>query len=74
MLCVSPFLLLIRFRLVYFILRIANKTLEKGLICRLLGAAIVLGPPFIITEAEIDEVFDILEEAMQNVFSDVGLN
>lgn len=53
--------------------RIANKALEKGLICRPLGAAIVLGPPFIITEAQIDEMFDILEETMAEVFADVGL-
>lgn len=53
--------------------RIANKALEKGLICRPLGQAIVLGPPFIITEAEIDRVFDILEETMRDVFADVGL-
>jgi adenosylmethionine-8-amino-7-oxononanoate aminotransferase len=53
--------------------RIANKALEKGLICRPLGAAIVLGPPFIITEEQIDEMFDILEETMAEVFADVGL-
>lgn len=53
--------------------RIANKALEKGLICRPLGPAIVLGPPFIITEHEIDQVFDILEETMEEVFADVGL-
>ena len=53
--------------------RIANKALTKGLICRPLGAAIVLGPPFIITEAQIDEMFDILEETIAEVFADVGL-
>jgi adenosylmethionine-8-amino-7-oxononanoate aminotransferase len=53
--------------------RIANKALEKGLICRPLGAAIVLGPPFIITVEQIDELFDILEETMAEVFADVGL-
>lgn len=53
--------------------RIANKALEKGLICRPLGAAIVLGPPFIITEEEIDIIFDTLEETMADVFADVGL-
>lgn len=53
--------------------RIANKALEKGLICRPLGQAIVLGPPFIITEAQIDTMFDILEETMADVFADVGL-
>jgi len=53
--------------------RIANKALEKGLICRPLGAAIVLGPPFTISEDEIDQIFDILEETMEEVFADVGL-
>lgn len=53
--------------------RIANKALAKGLICRPLGQAIVLGPPFIITEAEIDQIFDILEETIAEVFTDVGL-
>lgn len=53
--------------------RIANTALAKGLICRPLGASIVLGPPFIITEAEIDQIFDILEETMQEVFAEIGL-
>jgi adenosylmethionine-8-amino-7-oxononanoate aminotransferase len=53
--------------------RIANKALEKGLICRPLGQAIVLGPPFIITEAQLDEMFAILEETIAEVFADVGL-
>ena len=53
--------------------RIANKALEKGLICRPLGGAVVLGPPFIITHDQIDEIFDGLEETMEEVFTDVGL-
>jgi len=53
--------------------RIANKALDKGLICRPLGPAIVLGPPFIITEEQIDEMFSILETTMSEVFADVGL-
>lgn len=53
--------------------RIANKALEKGLICRPLGSAIVLGPPFIITEAQIDEMFDLLEETVAEVFAEAGL-
>jgi adenosylmethionine-8-amino-7-oxononanoate aminotransferase len=52
--------------------RIANKSIDKGLICRPLGAAIVLGPPFIITREQIDQVFSILEETMAEVFADVG--
>lgn len=54
--------------------RIANKALEHGLICRPLGAAIVLGPPFIITNSELDQVFDILETTMHEVFNDIGLS
>ena len=53
--------------------RIANKALEKGLICRPLGQAIVLGPPFIITDGEIDDMFSILEETIDEVFADVKL-
>jgi adenosylmethionine-8-amino-7-oxononanoate aminotransferase len=53
--------------------RIANKALEKGLICRPLGQSIVLGPPFIITEAQIDEIFDVLDDTINEVFSDIGL-
>ena len=32
-----------------------------------------VSPPFIITEAEIDQIFDILEETMQEVFAEIGL-
>jgi len=53
--------------------RIANKALEKGLICRPLGASIVLCPPFISTLEEIDTIFDILEKTIEEVFSDAGL-
>jgi adenosylmethionine-8-amino-7-oxononanoate aminotransferase len=53
--------------------RIANKALEKGLICRPLGQAIVLGPPFIMTEDEMDQMFAILKETMREVFDEVGL-
>lgn len=53
--------------------RIATKALEKGLICRPLGAALVLGPPFICTADDIDQIFDTLENTIKDVFSDVGL-
>ncbi len=53
--------------------RIANKSLDNGLICRPLGQAIVLGPPFIITEQQIDELFSTLEKTIAEVFADVGL-
>lgn len=51
--------------------RIANTSIDNGLICRPLGAAIVLGPPFIITRHEIDQVFSILEKTIAQVFADV---
>jgi len=53
--------------------RIANKALEKGLICRPLGQAIVLGPPFVMTEVEMDRMFAILADTMTEVFAEVGL-
>lgn len=47
--------------------RIANTALDHGLICRPIGQAIVLAPPFVITMAEIDELFDKLERTMAEV-------
>jgi adenosylmethionine-8-amino-7-oxononanoate aminotransferase len=52
--------------------RIANRCIDNGLICRPLGQAIVLCPPFIITEAEIDRLFGMLETSMKQVFAEVG--
>ncbi len=52
--------------------RIANKALEKGLICRPLGASVVLAPPFIITRDELDAMFDMLEETFAAVFAEIG--
>nr|WP_272214221.1 aminotransferase class III-fold pyridoxal phosphate-dependent enzyme [Marinicella sp. W31]MDC2878081.1 aminotransferase class III-fold pyridoxal phosphate-dependent enzyme [Marinicella sp. W31] len=52
--------------------RIANKALENGLICRPLGASVVLAPPFIITKAEIDTMFGLLEETIAEVFAEIG--
>lgn len=49
--------------------RIANAALAQGLMCRPLGQAIVLCPPFIITDKEIDELFERLDRAMESVFS-----
>jgi len=47
--------------------KIAIKALENGLICRPLGQAIVLAPPFIITEAQIHELFDKLQMTVDQV-------
>ncbi len=47
--------------------RIANTALQKGLICRPIGESIVLAPPFIITESQIDEMFEMLGETIAEV-------
>ncbi|MEN8896188.1 MAG: aminotransferase [Yoonia sp.] len=52
--------------------RIANTCTDQGLICRPLGQAIVLCPPFIMTPAQMDEMFGKLEKAIDGVFADVG--
>ncbi|MBX2882914.1 MAG: aminotransferase class III-fold pyridoxal phosphate-dependent enzyme [Granulosicoccus sp.] len=51
--------------------RVANTALEFGMICRPIGQAVVLCPPFIITKAEIDQLFDALEKTLDKVFSEV---
>lgn len=52
--------------------RIANTCTDHGLICRPLGQSIVLCPPFIITEAQMDEMFDKLRAALKQVFAEVA--
>ena len=52
--------------------RIANTCTDHGLICRPLGQSIVLCPPFIITPAQMDEMFDKLEKALKQVFAQVA--
>ena len=52
--------------------RIANTCTDHGLICRPLGQAIVLCPPFILTETQMDEMFEKLEKALGQVFADVA--
>ena len=49
---------------------IANAALDHGLICRPVGQAIVLAPPFIISRDQIDELFDKLEKTLTQVFND----
>ena len=51
--------------------RVANAALEAGLICRPLGQAVVLCPPFTMTEALLDELFDKLRAALDAVFSEL---
>lgn len=52
--------------------RIANACTDQGLICRPLGQAIVLCPPFITTPAQMDEMFGKLEKALDKVFREVA--
>jgi adenosylmethionine-8-amino-7-oxononanoate aminotransferase len=52
--------------------RIANACTDQGLICRPLGQAIVLAPPFILTEGQMDEMFDKLGRALDKVFAEVA--
>ena len=51
--------------------RIANTCTDHGLICRPLGQSIVLCPAFIFTESNLDEMFEKLEIALKQVFSEV---
>lgn len=52
--------------------RIANTCTDLGLICRPLGQSIVLCPPFILTEEQMDEMFEKLEQALNKVFAEVA--
>ncbi|MAQ37630.1 MULTISPECIES: aminotransferase [Thioclava] len=52
--------------------RIANACTDQGLICRPLGQSVVLCPPFILTESQMDEMFEKLETALKKVFAEVG--
>jgi len=52
--------------------RIANACTDIGLICRPLGQAVVLCPPFIMTETQLDDMFGMLETALSTVFSEVA--
>lgn len=52
--------------------RIANTCTDMGLICRPLGQSIVLCPPFILTEAQMDEMFEKLDRALKKVFAEVA--
>ena len=49
--------------------KVANISIDNGLICRPLGQAIVLCPQFIITKTQIDEMFDSLHNTLKQVFN-----
>jgi adenosylmethionine-8-amino-7-oxononanoate aminotransferase len=51
--------------------RVANQCIENGLICRPLGPSIVLCPPFITSDDEMDIIFETLEKTLKTVFADV---
>ena len=48
--------------------KVANESINNGLICRPLGPSIVLCPQFIITKKEIDLMFDMLHDTLKKVF------
>ena len=52
--------------------RIANACTDAGLICRPLGQSVVLCPPFILTDAQMEEMFSKLETALDKVFAEVA--
>ncbi|WP_422071430.1 aminotransferase [Tranquillimonas rosea] len=52
--------------------RIANTCTDHGLICRPLGQSIVLCPPFTMTDAQMNEMFDKLSTALDTVFAEVA--
>ncbi len=49
--------------------KVANKSIDNGLICRPLGPAIVLCPQFIINKKQIDEIFNSLHKTMKEIFN-----
>jgi len=49
--------------------KVANMSIDNGLICRPLGPAIVLCPQFIINKAQIDEMFNSLHNTLKQAFN-----
>ena len=47
---------------------LADVCQKNGLIVRAIGDVIAICPPLIITESQIDELFDILEASIEEVF------
>ncbi|WP_299816117.1 aminotransferase [uncultured Jannaschia sp.] len=52
--------------------QIANTCTDHGLICRPLGQSVVLCPPFVMTDAQMDEMFDKLSTSLDAVFAEVA--
>ena len=51
--------------------KVANNSIDNGLICRPIGSSIVLCPQFIITEKQLDILFDILHETLKKTFQQI---
>ncbi|MEM6407071.1 MAG: aminotransferase [Pseudomonadota bacterium] len=51
--------------------RIANTCTDHGLICRPLGQAVVLCPAFVMTQPQMDEMFEKLDLSLRQVFAEV---
>ncbi|MBL4627399.1 MAG: aminotransferase class III-fold pyridoxal phosphate-dependent enzyme [Roseicyclus sp.] len=52
--------------------RIANTCTDHGLICRPLGQSVVLCPPFILSDGQMDEMCEKLEAALRQVFAELA--
>lgn len=52
--------------------RVAQEALRNGLICRPLGASVVLAPPFVISPPQIEELFSILTRTLDAVQTGIG--
>ena len=51
--------------------KVANISMDKGLICRPIGQSIVLCPQFIITKEQINNMFDMLHDTLTKVFKEI---
>ena len=52
--------------------RIANSCADQGLLCRPLGPSIVLCPPFVMRDEDMDEMFEKLENALRSTFAEIA--
>jgi L-2,4-diaminobutyrate transaminase len=52
--------------------RIMRHAQEAGLMLRARGEVVTLAPPFVITEAEIDEMVAILRAAVEKTMGEIG--
>ena len=52
--------------------KVANKSIENGLICRPIGSSIILCPQFIITKEQLDTLFNILHDTLKTTFQQIN--